>query len=247
MLGSAIFRSSHPNSYIPKEKPMLKTDPFLIKRYPKWHPQRLAYTASIRLMEQAARNDFQKYALPEKLLKDLPATVDAKYTDTAVTPLQMQYLLATLSTTEHLQDTVVAEIGSYRGITTQVLAKATARKLISIDPYIGYGGSEADYQTFKDNTSDLQNVIHKRMTSGEASRSWDHELISFIFIDAVHDYANTAFDIMTWSSKVTKGGIIACHDTDEHGFAGTRKVTYELSQQMELFAHIDNLSIFINT
>jgi hypothetical protein len=33
----------------------MKTDPFAIKQYPKWHPIRLAFTAKARLIEREAR------------------------------------------------------------------------------------------------------------------------------------------------------------------------------------------------
>ena len=68
--------------------------------------------------------------------------------------------------------------------------------------------------------------------------------MSLIFIDALHDYVNTAFDIEAWSSLLVEGGMLACHDTDQQCFAGTRKAVFEASSQFSLFAHPDNLTIF---
>jgi predicted O-methyltransferase YrrM len=221
----------------------MKTDPFAIKKYPKWHLTRLAFTARARLIEQEARWNFQKYALPEKIVPNLPPAPDADYSNTAVTPVQMQHLLYALSATEHLTDTVVVEVGSYRGVTTQVLARATSRKVIAVDPYIGYGGSDEDYRHFQSNTAGLPNLIHERVSSGEAVRTWKHGPVSLVFIDALHDYVNTGFDIEAWSSLMVDGSILAMHDTDQQGFAGTRKAVFESCHNAKQFAHPNNLTL----
>jgi hypothetical protein len=36
-----------------------------------------------------------------------------------------------------------------------------------------------------------------------------------VFINAVHDYVNTSFDIEAWLPKLVPGGILALHDTDQ--------------------------------
>lgn len=223
------------------------TDPFVIKQYPIWHPTRLAFTLIARLVEQQAKINFKKYELPEKTIPNLPVPPNLDYSKTAVTSLQMQYLLQALSATEHLTDSVIVEVGCYLGVTTRCLASATSRLVVAVDPYIGYGGSEEDYCYFKSNVSGLPNVIHERVTSGEATRNWKYGFVSFVFIDALHDYVNTAFDIEAWSSLIVKGGILAMHDTDRHSFAGTRKAVFAGVHQAELFAHIDNLTLFLIT
>ena len=222
----------------------MKTDPFFLKKYPKWHPQRLLFTVQARLIEKEAQWNFDRYALPQKVNANLPETSSIDYQNTAVTPIQMQHLLEAVSATEHLADTVIVEVGCFRGVTTQALAKATSRKVIAVDPHIGYGGFEEDYAQFKKNTEFLANVSHERKASGDAVKSWNYPPISLIFIDAVHDYVNTAFDIESWSSLLVKGGMLACHDTDQRCFAGTRKAVFEVSSKFSLFAHPDNLTIF---
>jgi predicted O-methyltransferase YrrM len=222
----------------------MKIDPFFVKKYPKWYPQRLAFTIQARLIEREAKLNFDKYILPELIISDLPPFPNLDYFNTAVTPIQMQHLLAALAATEHLKDTVIVELGAYRGITTQALASATSRQVVAIDPYIGYGGSEEDYQLFLKNTANNQNIVHERKSSGDAAKNWNHGPISFVFIDALHDYVNTAFDIQTWSPLIAKGGILACHDTDEESFPGTRKAVFEFANLAERFAHPENLTIF---
>jgi hypothetical protein len=43
---------------------------------------------------------------------------------------------------------------------------------------------------------------------------------------------------------VVSGGIIALHDVDQQGFAGTRRAAAELLGAYPLFAHVDNLVAF---
>ena len=105
------------------------------------------------------------------------------------------------------------------------------------------GGVEEDLVLFKKNTASFDNVSLIRKTSGEASRSWKLGPVSFVFIDAVHDYVNTSFDIEAWTSKLVTNGIVAIHDTDDIHFAGTRRAAYEALRRTDLVAHVDNLVI----
>jgi hypothetical protein len=66
-----------------------------------------------------------------------------------------------------------------------------------------------------------------------------------VFINAVHDYVNTSFDIEAWLPKLVPGGILALHDTDQAMFAGTRRAAYEPLNRLELIAHPPNLAIFM--
>jgi predicted O-methyltransferase YrrM len=221
----------------------MRVDPFALKRHAKWHPKRLSFTITARLLEWESRKNFSKYSLPEKLIPNLPPAPEASYENTAVTPVQMQHLLYALAATEHLTDTVVVEVGSYRGVTAQILAKATSRKVVAIDPYQGYGGSDEDLLYFQSSIKGLSNVVHERLTSGEAIRTWRHGFASFVFIDAVHDYVNTKYDFNVWSEHTVTEGIIAMHDTDQISFAGTRKAAYKACMKARLLAHPYNLVI----
>ena len=87
-------------------------------------------------------------------------------------------------------------------------------------------------------------------SSGKPRRGgtrWRHGPASFLFIDAVHDYVNTAFDIATWSPLLVPGGILALHDTDQEIFAGTRRAAFETlgHDHFELLAHPSNLTLFV--
>lgn len=222
-----------------------KSDPFIIlSQYPRRHPARLLFLLQLKIIENISKINFNKYALPQKLITNIPSIPQADYYDTSVTPIQMQYLLAGLGTTENFHNSVVVEIGCYRGATTQVIAKNTSRKVIAIDPYIGYGGEKEDLKIFVEKTTEQTNIIHRSCSSGEAIKNWEYGNVSFIFIDVVHDYLNTSFDIQTWLPKLVDGGILALHDTDQLCFAGTRKAVFGLKDYLHLFAHVDNLVVF---
>jgi hypothetical protein len=158
----------------------------------------------------------------------------------------MGHLLQALAMTEDLASTVAVEVGCYRGETTRCLAGATARTIVAVDPYQGYGGADEDFARFRAKVGETSNVIHEPKTSGDAARNWAHPAASFVFIDAVHDYVNTSFDIEAWLPKLVPGGFLALHDVDQEIFAGTRRAAFELLDRLELVAHPPNLAIFVN-
>jgi hypothetical protein len=118
---------------------------------------------------------------------------------------------------------------------------------MAIDPYIGYGGAEADRDLFKARVSGFRNMNHLQMTSGEAARSGRVVEASLVFIDAVHDYANALFDGWTWGGKLVSGGLLAFHDTDSLSFAGVQKAVWDLLHlpggTFSLFLHVNGLVV----
>jgi predicted O-methyltransferase YrrM len=217
-------------------------DPFLLKRLPKWHITRVAWTAYARAQERIAALSFASTAVPIKLISNVAECPEPEKEETAVTGLQLSYLIAALRATEPLSSTIV-EVGSYRGATTLALASETRRSIVAVDPYIGYGGAEVDREAFLKRVGNFINVKHLRLTSGEAARTWSHGTVSFVFIDAVHDYVNTRYDIKAWRDKLMSGGLMALHDTDNPQFPGTRKAASAALKNMDLWAHINDLVI----
>lgn len=225
----------------------MPVDPFAVKQFPKWHPRRLAHKSASVIQEWQARRGFDRYALPERTFDGLPPAPEVDWSNTSVTPDQMRHLLRALALAEALPPGPIVEVGCFRGETTRSLALATSRQLVAVDPYQGYGGAESDYERFQTNTKGLGNVSHDRMTSGEAARGWSRDPACFIFIDAVHDYANTSFDIEVWSKILGTGGVLALHDTDSYCFAGTRKAAFEALGPFTLLAHLENLTILVKS
>lgn len=222
----------------------MKIEPFAIKKkYYKWHPLRVIFTAKARFDDKWARLNFNRYNIPPKELVELPSPPDFDERQTAVSPKIMQYLIAALNHTAHMNNTVVVEVGSYNGETTRCLAQVTNRRVIAVDPYFGYGGTNENYKFFRDNITDCNNVSHLKKTSADAWRNWPFGPISFVFIDAAHNYASVSFDIDAWSQKLITGGLLALHDTANRGFAGVRRATYYALRHFRLWANPGNLII----
>lgn len=69
------------------------------------------------------------------------------------------------------------------------------------------------YNVFLKNTELVKDIITPiRKSSLEAVNDFDEESITFLFLDAAHDYENVKKDLNAWKSKVKKGGILAGHD-----------------------------------
>jgi hypothetical protein len=107
--------------------------PYLIKRLPKHHLKRVVYALWARLADRYSRVFFEEYALPEKLISELPLAPEADWNETQVNPEQARYLLWGLRCTESLPGCIV-EVGSWRGVTTAYLAGNTTATVIAIDP-----------------------------------------------------------------------------------------------------------------
>ena len=222
-------------------------DPFLFKKYSKLNPRRLIFTAYARYEEKLSRFNFERYQIPEALPPHFERSLELRYAvnETAVTEEQMRLLIAALAATEQLGGAVV-EVGAYRGATTAVLAPQTSRKYLAVDPYSGYGGAESDCEAMLKRTAGIANVEHLRFTSGEAVALIREQSISFVFVDAVHDFVNARFDSVSWGGVLMDNGLIAFHDTDSVQFAGVQRAVKELlvlSGSFYLFGHVSGLVI----
>lgn len=217
-------------------------DPFAIKRYSKVDPRRVLFTATARLNDRIATSWFARYALPITDEGELNAIDEAPIDDTDVNLRQMEVLKKHVAATVQRLPGSIVEVGAYRGVTTREMAEAAPGQTVyAVDPYIGYGGSDVDLAKFQARTADVANITHLRKPSGEALADLAGKAISFIFIDAVHDYVNVRFDGASWFNLLSPGGVIAFHDVDEIAFAGTRRAVWELAQRATLVAHVPGL------
>jgi len=99
-------------------------------------------------------------------------------------------------------------------------------KLYLVDPYGNYPGVRKIYRNHKKNKEicikNMQgfNVEFIEMQSGDAVRKIPDDTLDFVYIDANHRYDYVMMDIILWTPKVKKGGIISGHDYYAHRRTG---------------------------
>src|SRR6476646_2578882 len=122
----------------------------------------------------------------------------------------------------------IVEIGSFRGRSTIVLARAIKADvtLIAIDPHAGTdrGPQEiegfeehaaADFDVFRTNLEHAgvsDKVRHLRKFSSEAIADVP-EPIDLLYIDGAHRFRPALDDIRLWSEKLEPGGTLLIHDS----------------------------------
>ena len=118
----------------------------------------------------------------------------------------------------------VVEIGSFRGRSTVVLARA-AGEVVAIDPHGGgdRGPQEiapdaalgdADFAAFHANLAAAgvaERVRHVRKPSAEAHGDVDGP-ISLLFVDGAHRFGPARADLAEWGARVAPGGVMLVHD-----------------------------------
>ena len=115
---------------------------------------------------------------------------------------------------------VGVEIGVFRGMFTEILAKSGLR-IYGVDPwrvYKNYGNLkdqkryEKLYEEAMRRVAPYPNVTIIRKTSMEAVDDFKDGSIDFVYIDGNHRFRYIAEDIYEWAFKVKDGGIICGHD-----------------------------------
>jgi hypothetical protein len=118
----------------------------------------------------------------------------------------------------------VVEIGSFRGRSTVVLARA-AGSVVAIDPHGGGDRGpqeitpdaalgEADHVAFLANLEAagvLERVRHVRKPSSEAHADVAGQ-IALLFVDGAHRFGPARGDIAHWGARVAPGGTMLVHD-----------------------------------
>jgi len=113
-----------------------------------------------------------------------------------------------------------AEIGTQRGNYALVICKANPKiHLYCIDSWEKYKGYRAQStpiqeEYFAEARSNLSeyNVSFIHKLSMDAVRDFEDASLDFVYIDANHEFDYVMQDIIEWSKKVKKGGIVAGHD-----------------------------------
>lgn len=118
----------------------------------------------------------------------------------------------------------VVEIGSFRGRSTIVLARA-AGAVVAIDPHAGSdrgpqeiaadaARGDDDHAAFVANLQAAgvtDRVRHVRSMSADALGAVDGEL-SLLYVDGAHRFAPARDDIVRWGARVRPGGTMLVHD-----------------------------------
>jgi predicted O-methyltransferase YrrM len=108
----------------------------------------------------------------------------------------------------------IAEIGSYAGVSSEVLA-LHCEKLHCIDTWEDWNNDGIIFQAMElfDGMKSLYNHIDKLHMRGDvAVKSFPDEHFDLVYIDASHWYNDVINDIKTWLPKVKIGGYLAGHD-----------------------------------
>ena len=140
-----------------------------------------------------------------------------------------------------------AEIGVAEGRYAEILCQEIPGvKLYAIDLYAPYLGN---WRTQEDQDIAYKLAINKlekynadviRKTSIEASLDVPDESLDFVFIDGDHYFDNAMIDIILWSKKVRKGGIVSGHD-----YYKSNKGTVQVMKAIDTYAEIHNIKLNI--
>lgn len=118
---------------------------------------------------------------------------------------------------------VGAEIGVRWGeYSEMIIRKNPGVKMFCIDSWAPYGriGPIRQERVFRRANKVLTplGATLIRKPSMEALADFEDESLDFVYIDAMHDFDNVMMDIIGWSKKVRRGGIVSGHDyTNLHG------------------------------
>lgn len=126
---------------------------------------------------------------------------------------------------------IFVEVGSFKGRSSVAMAeniRSSGKKIkfYCVDTWEGSeehkAGSRFEdrdvlsnklYDVFTHNTREYKDIINPiRKTSVDAAKDFKDNELSFIFIDAAHDYENVTNDLNAWYPKLKEGGLFGGHD-----------------------------------
>lgn len=173
--------------------------------------------------------------------------IDISYSETItgwMAPSELTYL-ASLARNSRC----IAEIGSWRGRSTTVLAHHSPGIVVAIDTFQGsvehqqeLKGKPASglFYDFSANVARYDNVWPLLANSLAGARIISHSPMRFdlIFIDALHDYESVKADIQAWMPLLATGGVLCGHDAYRWG------VKAAVRQLVPHHRIVDNTSIW---
>jgi MMP 1-O-methyltransferase len=173
--------------------------------------------------------DFEQFT--EKLLKDIESV------EGYLAPNEIRFL-ALMAACPTAQGEIL-EIGSFKGKSTVILAKAAAltdnTTIHAVDPMIAPSETDPDLKGEASSFPDFQKNIAAHNVAGqiefhqnfsyELAEKWD-EPIRLLWIDGDHTYQGTKFDFDGFAEHLSDGAIVAIHDV-LHEFDGGIRVFME--------------------
>lgn len=115
------------------------------------------------------------------------------------------------------KDTVMVEVGSFSGVSSELFA-LHCKRLHCIDLWDPYWEiSEKRIVEFAEWSFDRMAAEHGNIEkikgdSVEAADRFSDGSLDLVYIDAAHDYESVRRDLLAWIPKVKEGGWIAGHD-----------------------------------
>lgn len=122
----------------------------------------------------------------------------------------------------------IVEIGSFRGRSVIVLAKAIGDgiELVAIDPHAGNDRGPQEFEGFASEASEDNEVFEANLaTAGVRDkirhvRRYSHDALAevpdeldLVYIDGAHRFRAALHDIRCWSARVRPGGTLLIHDS----------------------------------
>jgi predicted O-methyltransferase YrrM len=150
--------------------------------------------------------------------------------------------------TNDLSKMTMVEIGTYRGDSTIIFAKAF-RNVITIDPFkSGIGGinNSVDmnivYRQYLNNVKGFKNIRLIKDFSYNVVKTFEDGEIDVVYVDGLHTYKAVKQDTKEWVPKIKKGGYITGHDYHLKKFPGVVKAVIECLGKVKTFKDTSWLS-----
>jgi len=147
---------------------------------------------------------------------------------------------------------VGAEVGVYKAAYSELFCKE-GFKFYAIDPWMAYQGAgrtqqEQDRQDFLFGhagrvLAPYPDCTLVRKTSMGALADFEDGSLDFVYIDGDHEFSHVAADIVEWTKKVKKGGIVSGHDYFSTAI-GASNVVCHVGPTINLFVKLYGIENF---
>ena len=139
------------------------------------------------------------------------------------------------------------EVGSWKGKSSAYMAVEIANSNKNIDFYCvdtwkgslehhGYDDLEELYDIFLRNMKPVEKYYFPlKIPSLDAVNKFEDKSLDFVFLDGSHEYKDIVQDIIAWTPKIKKGGVIAGHDyyPNNPEWSGVNRAVDELFENFE--------------